>query len=99
MTSFKRGALLVLTIASIVADAVIVWYAFGGLSDASGVPPMFLAAGLVNAIAFLWYLRLIQQSEYLTAEQKNMWTIGLFFGLGIGQAIYFVRHVNREGSR
>jgi Na+/melibiose symporter-like transporter len=99
MTSFKRSAFLFLTTASILADAVIAWYAFAGLAEASGVPPMFLAAGLVNAIAFLCYLRLVQKSEHLTTEQKNMWTIGLFFGLGVAQAIYFARYVNREGPQ
>ena len=97
MTSFKRGALLTLTIASLVAGAVMLWFAFGGgLDRATGVPSIFLAAAVVNAIALLWYLRLIRTSEYLTSEQKNMWTIGVFLGLGIGQVIYFARHVSRE---
>lgn len=97
MTSLKRSTLLALTIASLIAGAVMLWFAFGGgLDRATGVPRLFLVAAVVNAIALLCYLRLIRTSERLTAEQKNLWTIGVFLGLGIGQVIYFARHVSRD---
>jgi hypothetical protein len=95
MTSFKRGLLLALTIASIAAGAVMLWFAFaGGLARATGVPTSFLVSVVVNGIALLCYIRLIQTSRDLSPEQKNMWTIGVFVGLGIGQVIYFARHIH-----
>lgn len=99
MTRLKQRLLLLLTILSIGAGVVMLWFAIGGaLARAQHVPSLFLAAAVLNAITLLWYLRLIQTSSDLTADQKNIWTIGVFLGLGVGQLLYFARHVNRNGS-